>query len=252
MQAGSIRAVKVINRYMVVVRESHVQFVYAPVWKGKRTAWGQQPRSLFEMRTSVTDATIIHQGAVGEESWEWPSTPVTLLLRCREDDIDAILQIDLLPGGHNPDAAHDLDSFSPLNALPFAWCRRVTAIPVPPSCQHLHAGPSGRGFTIQTRTMTSRRIEHPARCLFGFHTTPVSDKLQLGDSEAWGREHRIAAGVSKGNKVHYADRPCYSRRCDMSEVVKRQYTIVSTAFEDTVGRLAIGDKHGIVEVLDFA
>lgn len=250
MQAGEVRALKIINRYMVIVRENYIQVVYAPIWKGLRTAWGQQPRSLSEMRTSVTDAAIIHQSAVGEESRDWPSTPVTLLLRCREDDIDAIIQIDLLPGAHNPDAAHEPDSFGSLNTLPFAWCRRVTATPVPPSCQHLHAGPSGRGFTIQTRTMTSRRSEHPARCLFGFHTTPVSGTLR--GTEAWGKGHRIATEVSQGNKVHYADRPFYSRRCDMSEVMKRQYTIVSTAFEDTVGRLAIGDKHGMVEVLDFA
>lgn len=251
MQASEIRAVKVINRYMVVVREGHVQFVYAPLWRGLRTAWGQQPRSLFEMRTSVTEAVIIHHNTIGEESRDWPSTPVTLLLRCREDDIDAILQIDLLPGPEIHETAPGADAFEPLYRLPFAWCKRVTAIPVPPSCQHLHAGPSGRGFTIQTRTITSRRSEHPARCLFGFHTTSASG-TPAGDSEAWGKEHRIAVEVSGGNKVHYADKPFYSRRCDMSEVIKRQYTIVSTAFEDAVGRLAIGDKHGTVEVLDFA
>lgn len=241
---------KVINRYMVVVRENHVQFVYAPLWSGLRTAWGQQPRSLFEMRTSVTEAVIIQQNAIDEESRDWPSIPVTLLLRCREDDIDAILQIDLLPGPDPLEASQGADSFASVSHLPFAWCKRVTATPVPPSCQHLHSGPSGRGLTIQTRTITSRHCEHTARCLFGFHTTPVSGTP--GSSQAWGKEHRIAAEVIEGNKVHYADKPFYSRRCDMSEVMKRQYTIVSTAFEDAVGRLAIGDRHGTVEVLDFA
>ncbi|KZT66335.1 hypothetical protein DAEQUDRAFT_730309 [Daedalea quercina L-15889] len=250
VQAREIRAVKIINRYMVIVRENCLQFIYTPIWKGMRTAWGQQPVSLFQIRSQVTEAVVIHRNGVSEqELTDWPSTPVTVLMRCREDGIDMIVQLDLLPGPNK--VLPSAEDMGPSSRLPFAWCERVSAVPVPPSCQELHASPSGKGFCVETRTVSSRHSSYPARCLVGFRVTPPPNAVHKVAERAGAGEQQPAV-ANLGNDVHYSERPFYSRRCDMSEIIKRQYTIVSTAFEDTAGRIAIGDRNGQVEVLDFA
>ena len=97
----------------------------------------------------------------------------------------------------------------------------------------------------------SRHSSYPARCLVGFRVTPPPyASTAVGAQRGAGEQRPNVANL--GNNVHYSEKPFYSRRCDMGEIIKRQYTIVSTAFEDTAGRIAIGDRNGQVEVLDFA
>lgn len=236
---------------MVVVRENCIHFLYAPVWNGTRTAWNRQPQLLFQVSPTATEAVIIHQTAAvaQRDPGDWPSTPVTVLWRCREDDVDMIVQLDLLPGPEKLAASSAIEGSLPPSLLPFVQCKRVNAVPVPPSCRKLHATPSGKGFCVQTRNLSSRHSSYPARCLFGFHVTAQPGAIST---------ERTSKGVQRpratylGNDVHYSEQALYSRRCDMSEIIKRQYAIVSTAFEDTTGRIAIGDRYGQVEVLDFA
>ncbi|TFY55727.1 hypothetical protein EVJ58_g8065 [Rhodofomes roseus] len=251
-QIGEIRAVKIVNRYMVVVRENCMQFIYAPVWRGRRTAWSGQPQLLFQLSPTAIEAIIIHRnaGTEQEDMNDWPSTPVTVLLRCREDGIEMIVQFDLLPGSNKFAQSSAEEASLPSSLLPFARCRRVNAIPVPPSCRKLHASSSGKGFCIQTRHINSRQSSYPARCLLGFHVTARSVVAPMS-SEGTGKGEQPKA-TYLGNDVQYSEKPFYSRRCDMSEIIQRKYAIVSTAFEDTAGRIAIGDRHGQVEVLDFA
>ena len=51
--------------------------------------------------------------------------------------------------------------------------------------------------------------------------------------------------------LHVCEEAVYSRRCDMSEIMWRKYMLTCADLEDTVGRLAVGDRAGKVIVMDY-
>ncbi|KAI0916415.1 hypothetical protein AcW1_008854 [Taiwanofungus camphoratus] len=234
---NKILAVKVIGRYVLVVREQSFQLDYAPVWNRVRT-WHPKIRgACVHVDLPVSDAVVVARttGGGGEGPCEWPAEPVTVLARCNDDGLDTIQQFDLLP---LPAGAQRVDEpFRVPCVFPEVYTHVVV---VPPSCGRLSAGPGGKGFWMQTRNVTTRHSTYPARCLMGFHVTSNDEP---GDAKA---------RVCEGNNLHLCSGNLYSRRCDMGEILWKKYSIVSTALEDTVGRIAIGDRTGRVEVLDFA
>lgn len=59
-------------------------------------------------------------------------------------------------------------------------------------------------------------------------------------------------GVVEGaNEMYLCQREVYARRCDMSEIICKRYALMAADIEDAVGRVAIGYRHGWVEVLDY-
>ncbi|KAL4243869.1 hypothetical protein ABKN59_010758 [Abortiporus biennis] len=138
--------------------------------------------------------------------------PITLLVRCTDEGFDTIRQYDLLP---NPKVSSDPSEFP---------CLFPTQ------------------YTRVTQNVTSRHTMYPARCIVGF------DVMEDGKSEA---DEADQGQVSGANALHICEQEIYSRRCDMSEIICRKYSLTAADLEDTVGRVAIGDRHGKIEVLDL-
>ncbi|EIN11615.1 hypothetical protein PUNSTDRAFT_131772 [Punctularia strigosozonata HHB-11173 SS5] len=118
---------------------------------------------------------------------------------------------------------------------PCAIVLDILPLALPPSAGGFAFGPSGRGVCLVTRNLAapSGRERYPARCV-------VPLDVGVGGagedaSEAWAGEGHV-----------------YARRCGVGEVAARRYQLTAVALEDAVGRVAIGDRDGIVRVLDFA
>ena len=59
------------------------------------------------------------------------------------------------------------------------------------------------------------------------------------------------AGQTMKSDLHVCEEAVYARRCDMSEIMWRKYMLTCADLEDTVGRLAVGDRAGKVIVMDY-
>lgn len=175
----------------------------------------------------------------GEIRAGWPPGPVSIIMRCFDDGFDTIRQYDLPP---NP----KVQSFSPnpLNIpeqFPCIFPQHYTrAIGVAPSVSGLRVGRNGKGIWMETRNVEARRTVFPARCLVGFDVT---------ETDANSCVSGLVAGEM--NDLHVSKNEIYARRCDMSEIMCRRYVVLSADIEDSVGRVAIGYRTGMVEVLDF-
>ncbi|GBE80654.1 hypothetical protein BKA93DRAFT_801705 [Sparassis latifolia] len=247
-ESNKVLVVKPINRYMLIVREREYQLVYSPIWNGKRTVYGpaKDISACVLTQFPAKDAVIIARSsaaASGDDEVEWPNELVTILIRCSEDGLDTIQQFDLLPAPQSKTVQTEPSEPKEVFRVPCVFPTGSTRVlVVPPSCCKLNAGSSGKGYWIQTWNVTSRHSEYPARCLMGFHLS----------SEGEGKDDAIKLQYGQpGSDLNLCQGTLYSRRCDMSEIIWKKYMIVSTALEDTVGRLAIGDRTGKVEVVDF-
>ena len=179
------------------------------------------------------------------------SQPVTiLLLHCvNEDGVDALSQLDFLPDLSKKDASQD----GKLN--PVRMPAEVTRIfKIAPSTCNLRVAPGGKGFWMQTHNVKNRHTVYPARCLMGFDvTTSQIDQLpsRLSPSEVVMLKDKPSM-LTNANDLHFCKNAVYSRRCDMGEILRKKYSVVTADLEDTVGRIAIGDRCGKIEVLDYA
>ncbi|PCH36145.1 hypothetical protein WOLCODRAFT_140239 [Wolfiporia cocos MD-104 SS10] len=267
-RGNSVLAVKVIGRYLLVVRATTFEMGLAPTFNNMRVA-NAGAMAVFMTSDLVASeaAIVVRSTSLDSHRLEWPTEPVTVLTRVSSDEIDIVHQMDLFPSARTSGAPHKtLGSQEKRHPFPFtrpAACGR--AVLVAPSCRDLLVGPSGKGFWAETRNVSQRRSVHPARCLVGFHLTR-DDKLQSQSQEGmmvatevdglqksaqrWAEKDWAA--TSEGNTLHLCGDALYARRCDMSEIMWKRYMVASTALEDTMGRLAIGDRNGRVEVLDFA
>ncbi|CCL98660.1 uncharacterized protein FIBRA_00662 [Fibroporia radiculosa] len=267
---NKVLSVKIINRYMLIVRERSLQLEYAPSWNNKRTVYSSDQSTIGYLERHATEAVIVVRATsttlTGNHP-DWPSEPVTVLTRCTHDGVDEIVQCDLLPAcrADDNDASQvQPDAFFHLPCkFPPTW---TAAFVVPPSSQQLHVSSSGKGFWIETRNVTLRNIKQPARCLKGFYVAWGSDK-QLPTREQEQQEDKTCSELeasecgdcanplstaTSGNKVRLCRDSIYVRRCDMHEIIWKLYSMVTATFDDSVGRIALGYRNGKVEILDYA
>ncbi|KZT10767.1 uncharacterized protein LAESUDRAFT_741181 [Laetiporus sulphureus 93-53] len=258
-QSDKVLTVKIINRYIVIVGEVSIRIDYTPSWKNKRTMYAAGWGACVHFDCSAVEAAVVVRDAcaIHDEKQEWSTEPVTILLRCGGDDVDTLQQVDLLPLSKamlelREERRQKDGRLQPPFQFPPQW---ANAVVVAPSCRDLFVSPSGKGFWMQTRNVTSRHAVHPARCLVGFHITPAASKqtspVTKGHPDG-AKGQALSTEPMRGNELHVSSDVLYSRRCDMSEIIWKRYSIISAALEDTVGRIAIGDRMGRVEVLDFA
>ena len=241
---NAVLAVKPVNRYLLIVRQRTFEITFAPSWKGIRTPHASLIASsmCIEMDLPATSSVIVFRDnslAARQEAPDWPTDPVTVLSRYSDDGFDTMHQYDLLP---NPKAESEVEAKcnGTMSCLPCVFPSQYTrVVSVAPSSCDLRVGPSGKGFWTETRNITLRHARTPARCLVGFTINPGPyDSGKKGDIQP--------ASLELCQDV------LYSRRCNIHEILWKKYMVASTALEDTVGRIAVGDVTGKVEVLDLA
>lgn len=246
LQDNAVLAVKPVNRYLLVVRQRTFEVTFAPSWRGIRTPHAALISSslCLEMDLPASSSVVVFRDnslASRQEAPDWPTDPVTVLSRYIDEGFDTLHQYDLLP---NPKAKGE-GSSKPCNGamdrLPCIFPSQYTqVISVAPSSCDLRVGPSGKGFWTETRNVTLRHSRTPARCLVGFTINP-------GPYDNGGK-----SGDVRPASLELCQDVLYSRRCNIHEILWKKYMVVSTALEDTVGRIAVGDVMGKVEVLDLA
>jgi hypothetical protein len=130
-----------------------------------------------------------------------------------------------------------------------------------PSCTNYVFGPSGKGICLETRNIGLHRDRHPARCVVGLELEPISSAderrriwLETRKGKVYGDLMGESARRGKAPwilpvRVNFGH--IYARRCGVEEVSARKYQLTAIAFEDTIGRVAIGDYNGMIEILSF-
>ncbi|KAI0779418.1 hypothetical protein C8Q74DRAFT_1258810 [Fomes fomentarius] len=245
---NSVLAVKAINRYLLIVRQRALELVLAPTWQGVRTPYSGLLRvvSCIEMDAPASSAVIVYRettsSSIDDDIPDWPVEPVTVLSRTSDQGFETLQQYDLLPNpkakelGQSKDTDVTVPDFSPC-----LFPSRCTCLmPVPPSSCDFRVGSCGKGFWTETRNVTLRHTRTPARCLVGF--TVRSNPY----------ERKSKAPGERAADVQLCKDTLYTRRCNIHEILWKNYMMTSTALEDTVGRIAVGDVTGKVEVLDLA
>lgn len=189
------------------------------------------------------EAVIIARWSDDEDfSKAWPG-PVTVLTRCADDGFNTLRQYDFLP---NTQKVH-MPEYPGI--LPWIFPEKYTrTIGVAPSSCRLTVGRSGKGFWIQTSNVESKHCKYPARCLMGFD---VSSPSPSGTPTA-PEEKSISWQAQGGGDLHLCESQLYARRCDMGEILRKKYAVHTADIEDVLGRIAVGDTHGKIEVLDYA
>ncbi|KAL7281655.1 hypothetical protein ACG7TL_004972 [Trametes sanguinea] len=248
---NAILAVKPVNRYLLVVRQRTFEVIPAPVWKGVRAPYSTliTGTGIMEMDIPASSAVVVVRQVfdrLEDELPDWPAEPVTVLSRYSDDGFETMHQYDLY---HNPKAKAQEDvkdgAHPGFDRLPCIFPSQYTrVISVPPSCCDLRVGPTGKGLWTETRNMVVRHAKNPARCLVGF-------EVRSADPEGMPKEKGKVAGP-QAPYVQRCQDVLYARRCNIHEILWKKYIITATALEDTVGRIAVGDVTGKVEVLDLA
>ncbi|KAH9858667.1 hypothetical protein C2E23DRAFT_716722 [Lenzites betulinus] len=249
MPDNSVLAVKPVNRYLLIVRQRTFEVLPAPSWRGVRPPYPLlvSASTSVEIEPPASSCVVIVRqvfAATPDELPDWPDEPVTVLCRCSDDGFETMHQYDLLPNTKAPDAGdktkpHDMAVDRAPCIFPSVYTRSIM---VAPSSCDLRVGPSGKGFWTETRNIVVRHSKNPARCLVGFEVFP-------GEKEP-GKDGGKAA--PPGARVEVTKGVLYARRCNIHEILWKKYIITATALEDTVGRIAVGDVTGQVEVLDLA
>ncbi|OCH93728.1 hypothetical protein OBBRIDRAFT_770939 [Obba rivulosa] len=243
---NKVLTVKAVNRFLVIVRERAIEVVYTPSWKGSRvtnTAL-MEAGAHAQIDTHAIEAAVVVRGTSLSSAAQpdWPSETVSVLRRCRDDGFHTIEQFDLLPMQKAPNGQEQPKRPCVFSSQ-YTWIKSV-----PPSCGSLRAGASGKGFWMQTENVTSRHSVYPARSLIGFDIRGERGEDDRSDGKKGDTERRHPGW----NELQVGQNPVYSRRCAMGEILEGKYFITSNDLEDTVGRIALGDRHGRVEVLDYA
>lgn len=193
----------------------------------------------IELDIPASSAVVVARNssfALADELPDWPAEPVTVLARHVDDGFELLYQYDLFP---NPKAQASAKVLEAADCPPCIFPSLYTrVISVAPSCCDFRVGSSGKGFWTETRNITLRHARTPARCLVGFTVRP-------NPYEGKDPTRRTA-------HLQLCKDTLYARRCNIHEILWKKYMISSTALEDTVGRIAVGDVTGRVEVLDLA
>ena len=116
----------------------------------------------------------------------------------------------------------------------------VRTIQTLPSCSAIHLSTSGRGYWLETRNVGPKTHIYPARCVVPLYLNSVSTEQVAPDiPEKWQVDLKV------GPK-HLYERPC--GRKDLEEGRQR---ISSVAFDDSMGRMAVGDIDGGIVILNY-
>ncbi|KAI0085102.1 hypothetical protein BDY19DRAFT_897406 [Irpex rosettiformis] len=245
-----VLAVKKVTDTLIVVRTKCVEVYSAPVWSTKERRYscsGYIVSALAMDSGPAREAAIAIRANV--EAPEASSSslsplppPVTVLL---SQAAHTLIQIDLLP-------RRPSNKGGP--TAPYEMPRTPTRVfQIAPSSRQLKASSGGKGIWLQTHNVTNRRAKHPARCIMGFDVCAPAQ-----DPKPWKSNHcEVALLMNRpvaegGSDVHICQSQLYSRRCDMSEILYKKYCVVAADLEDSVGRIAVGDRRGKIEVLDYA
>ncbi|RDX47873.1 hypothetical protein OH76DRAFT_1405425 [Lentinus brumalis] len=240
---NKVLTVKPLNRYLLVVRQRAFEVIIAPTWMGIRASYASLMKvcAHIELDIPASSAVVVARNssfALADELPDWPAEPVTVLARHVDDGFELLYQYDLFP---NPKAQASAKVLEAADCPPCIFPSLYTrVISVAPSCCDFRVGSSGKGFWTETRNITLRHARTPARCLVGFTVRP-----NPYESEGKDPTRRTA-------HLQLCKDTLYARRCNIHEILWKKYMISSTALEDTVGRIAVGDVTGRVEVLDLA
>ncbi|TFK91355.1 hypothetical protein K466DRAFT_515555 [Polyporus arcularius HHB13444] len=238
---NKVLTVKPLNRYLLVVRQRAFEVIIAPTWMGIRASYASLMKvcAHIELDIPASSAVVVARNssfALADELPDWPAEPVTVLARHVDDGFELLYQYDLFP---NPKAQASAKVLEAADCPPCIFPSLYTrVISVAPSCCDFRVGSSGKGFWTETRNITLRHARTPARCLVGFTVRP-------NPYEGKDPTRRTA-------HLQLCKDTLYARRCNIHEILWKKYMISSTALEDTVGRIAVGDVTGRVEVLDLA
>ena len=253
-ESNRILNVKLLGGHVLVARELEFQLFIMPVWSHEQLAFKSPCALAASLRwdTPASDAVIIYrlcpQSDILSSVCPWPEGAVTILIRESSEGFHTIRQYDLLPNVEGK-----LASGHPL-VLPCIIPSTYTRIiPVVPSCCKLTAGRGGKGFWIQTDNTESNHKKYPARCFMGFDvlgpkTVGNVPNLPCLHPRSPLDEHDSS---STSNDLHLCAGPIYTRRCAMTEIVKKTYSLRAVDIEDVLGRIVVGDKTGKIEVLDY-
>lgn len=172
---------------------------------------------------------------------------VSIVLRCDDGGFETLKQLDCLRNPHGTVDGH-VGAFSPLFS---PACTRTIMIS-PSSCNFV-VGTHGKGVFFETKTITtSSRTSYTARCLGGFELRRSDEEFDMVyQANIVGPKHSYRLSYQPPQFVE-CKREVYSRRCDMGEIMYRRFSLASVALEDAVGRIAIGDRNGMLEILDYA
>lgn len=254
MKQGSnkILTVKLIGGHILVVRQLEFQLFVMPVWSREHVAF-KNPCALaasLHWETAASEAVIISRisphPAVLPSASLWPEETVTVLVRETSDGFHTVRQYDFSPNVEGmlvPGHTITLPCI-----LPTTYTR---IIPVVPSCCKLTAGRGGKGFWIQTDNAESNHKNYPARCLKGFDICGPTMAEQVLDLPSFHPKASQHKSDPIPNGLHLCQGQIYARRCDMSEIMRKTYSLRAADIEDVLGRIAIGDKTGKIEVLDY-
>lgn len=80
----------------------------------------------------------------------------------------------------------------------------------------------------------------PSRCIIGADVSNEPNVTSTSTRQEW------------GNFLNIGEKEVYTRSCGLRELLLKKYQIQSVDLEDCVGRIAIGDLDGNVEVLEYA
>lgn len=244
-----------VEDVLVVVRSTSVEVFRSPVWsatEGRYTSQGYAISALSIDAHPAREAVVMTRPNAGSDPFSSSllprSLPVTVLLLQSSQflGLHTISQLDLLPAT-TPRCE---------TSAPFAFPAEVTRIyQVAASACNLKVSSNGKGIWMQTHNITSRHAKYPARCIMGFDLASASQ--QTASEHSQHKDPQIAllkdkpTSLQGANDLHMCNSQLYARRCDMSEILRRRYTLIAADLEDSVGRIAVGDRCGKVEVLDY-
>lgn len=226
MVPNPVVAARLVGRdYLIVVQEFAVNLVRLdedPLWT---EVTNDTAASLLEQ---VSEAAIHprYDPARPADAAPFPTHGVTVVLRTAGPP-GALHLLHFVPGALPEPVTPPLLSLA---------CTAVA-----PSCAGLVFGTSGKGLCLETRNRRAGRGKNdtfPARCVVGLD---IGNYATLGGEDSAGRVN-----------VTMREGELYMRRCGVAEVAQRKYQMTAIALEDTVGRIAVGDCHGKVDILEFA
>lgn len=244
--------VKIIGQYVLVARQQEFQVFSLPDHSPEHGIKGPaELLATFHWDSPAREVVIAvrdesKRDVTAPPSKSWPSGAVTVLLRENNDGFNMLKQYDFLP---NADGRPSAGTKATLPFVLPSGCTRV--VPVAPSFCGLAVWPSGRGFWVQTNNVETNHMQFPARCVMGFDIASPR-QAQAISTERGDKLPPLPEVDLNANIVHFCEGPLYARRCDMSHILRKRYALKTVDLEDVIGRLAIGDKDGKVEVLDYA
>ena len=207
---------------------------------------GFKDRSVLAVSSSwesrICEATILVPSVASPTSasrpmLEWPADSVTVLTRAN-NDYPSLRQYDFLPNTERKRVPGT--EFVPPCLLPQS---PTSIFPIAPSGCHLRVGPSGKGFWVQTENVETKYRQYPVRCIRGLNIARENPSQEQRPDES--------KTTAKANVLHMRN-GLYARRCLMGEIIMKRYYLSTVDLEDVVGRIAVGDSRGKIEVLDYA